>query len=94
MVDLVYHLDLDLITLLVKWIYILYFLQASQTCFICHFVQFSANMSQILSGVKRKLNANVISLIVGGVSSIYIGISSTANIFLIHQYQNVFQAYE
>ncbi|KAL1464690.1 hypothetical protein WDU94_004314 [Cyamophila willieti] len=51
-------------------------------------------MSQVLSVTAGRINKQTVSLILGGLTSVYIGIDSTAHTFLIHQYQDLFQAYE
>uniref|UniRef100_A0A8D8WCZ2 Transmembrane protein 177 n=2 Tax=Cacopsylla melanoneura TaxID=428564 RepID=A0A8D8WCZ2_9HEMI len=48
-------------------------------------------MSQLTAG---RINKQTVSMILGGLTSVYIGICSTAHTFLLHQYQDLFQAYE
>lgn len=47
-------------------------------------------MSQIL----KKVDSNVVSWIIAGVGTMYIGVVGVANTFLIHKYQPLFEAYE
>lgn len=49
-------------------------------------------MSHVLKIVGKKLNADLLGYLTGGVCGIYIGISGISNTFLIHQYQTIFQA--